>query len=270
MGLDFEGKKSGGRNIPLKVGKNYFKKNYFMEWDPEGEMSPDRYLYAKERRYVMQLSPIKRGDRVLDLGAGRGRFSLEFARKGVTVVGVDISKNMVMLTKEAALRSGQSANINLVLCDAESLPFRRDTFDLINFVELIMHLPKPQKTLHEIGRVLKPHKHMILGCGGLNYRVIFYTVLMYLRLCPKIARWYRPQNISEMLKKANFQILRVRGVAYFPPIYVRIARNPSKVPLIPLRISMIFNHLDSVLERLPVVRWTALIMVLLCRGRKEC
>ena len=68
-----------------------------------------RYSFTKgtvqEVDSICELSGVS-GGRVLDVGCGPGRHSLEFARRGFDVVGVDISSTFVDLASDAAAAAG--------------------------------------------------------------------------------------------------------------------------------------------------------------------
>lgn len=83
-----------------------------------------RYSFTKGTRQevdflvdVLELSP---GDRVLDVGCGPGRHSLELARRGIRVHGIDISETFVGLARVAATKEGLS-NASFARVDARSL-----------------------------------------------------------------------------------------------------------------------------------------------------
>jgi len=74
------------------------------------------------------------GGRVLDVGCGPGRHSLEFARRGFEVVGVDISATFVDLARQAASAAGFE-NCRFARGDARRLlsieDVEPDSFDLV-------------------------------------------------------------------------------------------------------------------------------------------
>jgi SAM-dependent methyltransferase len=70
-----------------------------------------------------------RGDeRVLDLACGSGRHSLELRRRGFSVVGADISPDLIEIARRDA--EEQSLDVDFVLSDLRDLDFT-DEFDLV-------------------------------------------------------------------------------------------------------------------------------------------
>lgn len=66
--------------------------------------------------------------KILDLGCGTGRHSIELTKRGYTVVGVDLSDSQLQRAKKKAAE--QNLHINFEKHDARSLPFN-DEFDLV-------------------------------------------------------------------------------------------------------------------------------------------
>lgn len=59
--------------------------------------------------------------RILDIGCGTGRHSIELSRRGYQVTGIDLSESMLNRAKEKAL--AQNLEIDFQLQDARQLPF---------------------------------------------------------------------------------------------------------------------------------------------------
>ncbi|NCA83689.1 MAG: class I SAM-dependent methyltransferase [Opitutae bacterium] len=68
-----------------------------------------------------------RAARILDIGCGTGRHSLELARRGYAVVGVDLSDSLLARAREKA--AGQDLPVVFQRQDARALPFAQE-FDL--------------------------------------------------------------------------------------------------------------------------------------------
>jgi SAM-dependent methyltransferase len=85
-----------------------------------------RYSFTKgtinEVSFLIEALGLSAGSRILDVGCGPGRHSLEFARRGFAVVGVDISERFVELGNDAAVSEGLS-DVSFVRGDARALTF---------------------------------------------------------------------------------------------------------------------------------------------------
>lgn len=66
--------------------------------------------------------------KILDLGCGTGRHSIELAKRGYQVVGIDLSASL--LAKAKAKASAQNLAIDFLKYDARNLPFYQE-FDLV-------------------------------------------------------------------------------------------------------------------------------------------
>jgi ubiquinone/menaquinone biosynthesis C-methylase UbiE len=67
--------------------------------------------------------------KILDIGCGTGRHSIELAKRGYAVTGIDLSENMLKKAREKA-NNEKIANISFLKADARSLEFEEE-FDLV-------------------------------------------------------------------------------------------------------------------------------------------
>lgn len=91
---------------------------------------------------------------VVDIGAGTGAASRAVARRGASVVAIDVS--LEMLRQRAVERPPAS------VADAEALPFRTGAFDAAICAFSLNHLPDPEPALVEVARVLRPGAPMVV------------------------------------------------------------------------------------------------------------
>ena len=80
------------------------------------------------RRFAVEFSGVKSGDRVIDVCCGTGAQVLEFARRGVAATGLDISEAMLKIATRNKMKEGAS-NVSFQLGDASDLLFPDDYFD---------------------------------------------------------------------------------------------------------------------------------------------
>ncbi|MFZ3060195.1 MAG: methyltransferase domain-containing protein [Candidatus Methanoperedens sp.] len=111
---------------------------------------------------IVKRSGVTKSHRVLDVATGAGFLALEFAKNAKTVIGCDITHNMLMKAIEKQDISGQD-NTGFLLSDVESLPFPDESFDIVSCRFAFHHFPDPGKALAEMKRVCK--KRMIIVDG---------------------------------------------------------------------------------------------------------
>ncbi len=104
---------------------------------------------------------LERPQRVLDLATGTGDFALAVRRLGVGwVVGADVALNMVRLGKDKV--AGRQPPVTLMGGDAEQLPFRAASFDLVTVAFGVRNFGSIAAGLAQAWRVLRPGGEMLV------------------------------------------------------------------------------------------------------------
>lgn len=91
---------------------------------------------------------------VLELGCGAAQWTIALRAKGARVVGIDLSGQQLHHARLAAQATG--TDVPLVEGDAERLPFREASFDVVFCDHGAIVFADPEKTLAEAARVLRP------------------------------------------------------------------------------------------------------------------
>ena len=89
------------------------------------------------------------GSRLLDVGAGDGRFLAAARSAGFQCLGTDVSERLV---ETARARSGAE----VLLGDLADLRLGRESFDLINLDQVLMYIARPRRLLVEVASLLRP------------------------------------------------------------------------------------------------------------------
>jgi ubiquinone/menaquinone biosynthesis C-methylase UbiE len=133
------------------------KRKIMQRYDVTAEMYDERYGQEQAAKYRKALENVDVAGRVvLDVGCGSGLFFGEVAVQAAMVVGVDVSRGLLLKAKKQAVAFG---NVFVVQADADHLPFRDGFFDCAFAFTLLQNMPKPAETLCELKRVAK--------CGGM-------------------------------------------------------------------------------------------------------
>ncbi len=135
---------------------------YDVKWGINYEESGRSQVVGKLRKALDHEAP--RFARSLEIGAGTGYFSLNLLRAGVIerAVATDISQGMLDELSASAGRLG--LDIETVRCEAASLPFDEDSFDLVLGHAVLHHLPDLDAAFAEFRRVLRPGGTVVF-CG---------------------------------------------------------------------------------------------------------
>jgi demethylmenaquinone methyltransferase/2-methoxy-6-polyprenyl-1,4-benzoquinol methylase len=111
------------------------------------------------KRYAIELSGVRRGQRVLDLAGGTGDLASRFARmvgpEGEVVLS-DINPSMLARGRERLTDEGIAGNVDYVLADAQQLPFPDNHFDCITIAFGLRNVTDKDAALASMFRVLKP------------------------------------------------------------------------------------------------------------------
>lgn len=170
-------------------------KSYFQQegtviawWYPESEREPLHEHYEEQLAWVLAQFDW-RGKRVADIGTGKGRFAVSFARMGAEVFALDISGEMLAEARQNASRA--DAHVSYVQGDAEHLPFPDGCFDLVCCMETIMHVPHPDRLAREVRRITRPDGQALLSMTNK------YRLNALFRLPEAAYRYLRPSRFQD-------------------------------------------------------------------------
>lgn len=110
------------------------------------------------RRATIRALQLPSKAEVLDLATGTADLPLEIIRQlpDARVIGLDPSRGMLAMGENKIARAGLDERIELVLGDAQQLPYEDERFDGITMAFGIRNVPDRARALREMARVLKP------------------------------------------------------------------------------------------------------------------
>lgn len=96
------------------------------------------------------------GERILEIGSGRGYLALAMARAGYRFVSIDRDPEMTETAILNLAHENRLESARFCLCDAGALCFGDEAFDMVIAVDFFHHADCRKRIVAEIDRVMKP------------------------------------------------------------------------------------------------------------------
>lgn len=147
---------------------------------------------------------------VLDVGCGGGdllRMIKDVSKPGTKFFGLDISEKLC----EIARKNNPEAEI--IIGDAENLPYSDNTFDFLFMTEALEHMLDHKKAVMEVGRVLKPGGIFIVTVPNRDWlQYDFYKPFIDKhRFQPVQDHYFRFMELVDLLNSSMFKVLKHKG-----------------------------------------------------------
>lgn len=170
------------------------------------------------------LRGLKRGSRIADIGGGIGRFAIGLAKEGHHVHLLDGCRSNLEAAFRHALEDGAEGNMEFSLSDLHSMPHLEDrSFDAVLGIEMLCYTTKPERTLEEIKRVLKPGGTAVLSVENLYGSLLFDAGMTAAGVKEAIrkssveirdsvyTKYYTKDGFRKLLEGAGFRVMLLEG-----------------------------------------------------------
>lgn len=134
-------------------------KEYFGKVAKEWDQMRREFFSEEVREKAYQMAQVERGGLAADIGAGTGFITEGLVDRGVRVIAVDQSEEML-----AEMRSKFKGcnEIDYRLGDAESLPLEDGEVDHVFANMFLHHVEEPENVIKEMVRILKPGGKLVI------------------------------------------------------------------------------------------------------------
>lgn len=198
-------------------------------------------------RYLVNRFTLRKGDKILDIGCGRGEFLKGFIRCGLNGYGVDQSLKGKEICPDAEIIKTE--------LEYDSLPFETNSFNYVFSKSVLEHFYYPEKIVQEIFRVLLPRGFVITMVPDWKsiYKASFYDD--YTHRTP-----FTLISLRDIFRIHGFNDVKVERFRQLPFLWAA----PWLLPFVKLVALLAPNALSS---RSKLVRFSKEIM-LLCTALK--
>lgn len=204
------------------------------------------------------------GKKVLDYCCGSGEMAIFCAKAGADSCGIDISPVSIESAIKQANARGVDGKAKFRVMDGEAMEFPNDYFDFI-VVHGVLHHLDLEKAYRELARILKPEGE-IISTEALRHNIFIH---LYRKMTPHLRTAW---EVDHILGKKDIEKAR----EYFDSVEVVKFFYLATIGAIPFRnfsffasIRRALEAVDSVLLRLPILKWQAWMAVFVLSHPKK-
>jgi len=225
---------------------------------------PLHEVYSNQGRLVEQAlaEGSLSGRRILEVGAGTGRDTMELVRRGAAGYVLDYTFGSLDLMQQHARHLG--VPLHLVCADARKLPFRDGSFGLVFHQGLLEHFRDPASILIENARVLEVETGTLIVDVPQRWHVYTAAKKVLIAMDRWFAGWeteFSPRELEQLVRAQGLEVRRTYGDWMVPGLFYRAARvtlaraGIKVLPMYPKGPVFWENFWNGLRDRLRGQRW---------------
>jgi 2-polyprenyl-3-methyl-5-hydroxy-6-metoxy-1,4-benzoquinol methylase len=189
------------KQVNLDYYQNGVRTNIFQKLWHRGRL---RHVHNLIDIHIDHAKPLK----VLDVGCSSGWFLSRICSRysSFKATGVDVYKDAILYASKLY------PHITFQYADVHSLPFRKNSFDIVLCTNVLEHVKEPKLVLSEIRRVMRPDGTAFIGMDSEN---LLFSIVWYVWVRTKGGIWkgahlykYREGDLDDLYKSAGFKIAK--------------------------------------------------------------
>lgn len=207
-----------------------------------GKTPAAKKRWERRRDILKDKLDIKKGHKILDVGAGSGDFTEYIAEattgKEISITALELSKAQV----NVGTKKIKDPRVNFVVGSITKMPFADDSFDYVVGNSILHHLDL-DSSFKEIKRVLKPGGQILFFEPNLVNPVVWvlFKIKPFRKLhgaSPDEMAFYR-WELKQNIEKHNFKDVSVRPFDFM-------------FPLIPEKLFSLTKKIETAVEKTPI------------------
>jgi len=139
-------------------------------------------------RIVRENNVVAKGT-YIDLGCGSGYNACIFSKYFSEIFCLDILRQNLINTRK--IFKDNNVLAYFIIGDAQKLPFKEKSFDVVSAFSLIEHLPEQQGFMKELNRILKEKGMLLMQFPDGDFMIELHTCILFPQIIPqKFKEWY--------------------------------------------------------------------------------
>lgn len=134
-------------------------KNYFNDVANQWDSIRQDFFSEDVREKAYKIAGVKKGELAADIGSGTGFLSEGLLQKGVNVIAIDYSEEMINQLQD---KYGQNKSFDCRQGQGESLPIDDTSVDYSMANMYLHHVEDPLISIKEMTRILKPGGKLVI------------------------------------------------------------------------------------------------------------
>ena len=190
-------------------------------WDPQGEMGTLHTINPLRIKFIVE-HLIVHNPKILDVGCGGGILSEALAQTGAQVMGIDLSQASIEVARQHAQK--QELNIDYRYESVEEIAQKyAGSFDVVTCMEMLEHVPQPNKIMAACAQALKPGGYAVFSTINRTPKAFLFAIIggeYILHLLPRGTHTYqkliRPQELRNWAQESGLEFSRLASLMYNP------------------------------------------------------
>ncbi|MGV6816035.1 MAG: bifunctional 2-polyprenyl-6-hydroxyphenol methylase/3-demethylubiquinol 3-O-methyltransferase UbiG [Thiotrichales bacterium] len=190
-------------------------------WDPESEFKPLHDINPLRLDYIDGLAPLS-GKKVLDVGCGGGILAESMAKRGATVIGIDLGEAPLSVAKLHLLESNVEVDYRKIAAEDLAITHAGE-FDVVTCMEMLEHVPDPASTIAACATLVRPGGRVFFSTINRNPKSYLFAIIgaeYVLRLLPRgthdYEKFIKPSELDEWIRAAGLDTTDIKGMSYNP------------------------------------------------------
>jgi 2-polyprenyl-6-hydroxyphenyl methylase/3-demethylubiquinone-9 3-methyltransferase len=190
-------------------------------WNPQGSMGALHTINPLRVEFITERLDTS-NPKILDVGCGGGILSEALAKIGAQVTGIDLSQASLEAARQHA--QAQGLHIDYRCESAEEIAQKQASgFDVVTCMEMLEHVPEPEKVVAACAQALKTGGHAFFSTINRTPKAFLFAIIggeYVLHLLSRGAHTYKkliqPQELKNWAQEKGLEFVMLASLMYNP------------------------------------------------------